>query len=412
MASPTSDADQQWWDIPVITDAVAAGRWDTVLRAATSAGVTQQDIATACGLSQPYVSRIASGTRVPRQQDTIAKLCDGLGIPRRYAGLADSDEETATDRRDFLTLTGLTAASTVIAAVPHDALADLGAPTATYRRADAHTASSLLRPPVTAHLAMLRHMAVDAERDRRTADVPRLHALISEAAGFAAWLAHDADDRATARRSYMLAVESAERTRQTLLSVYMIGSMASFAAVSGDAFNAKVLVARARAALPRSAPPIASTWLDCVEASILATAGDEHAFALLDSAGRKLTAAEPVWPWLMRFDAAKLDTYRATVAVRLRRDSHRWPPVVHPMTATHPKQAADRTIERADALADLGQPEPACLLAAAVFDTARRFRSERLTRAVIDLRTRIGDGVTGREVEALDARLATMYEME
>ncbi|MGH8794710.1 MAG: hypothetical protein ACRDXX_18945 [Stackebrandtia sp.] len=81
-----------------------------------------------------------------------------------------------------------------------------------------------------------------------------------------------------------------------------------------------------------------------------------------------------------------------------------------PLTTPHPKQAADRLLERAHALADLDAPEQACNLATAVLDTALKLRSERLTRSVTDLRANLGHTVTA--AEALDARLAAVYEQE
>ncbi|MGH8794711.1 MAG: helix-turn-helix domain-containing protein [Stackebrandtia sp.] len=325
------DADQPWWRLSAVRSALAAGRWDVVLNAAMRAtGLRQQDIVAATGLSQPYVSRVISGERSPRQLDTLAALCDGLGIPRRLAGLADDGKEETTRRRQFLASASLTAVAGAMAAVmPQDSLLDLATPTATYRRAEATMPSPLLRPPAVAHLNFLRHMAAEAAQEGRAGDSRRLNALVSEAAGFVGWLAVDCDDRAVARRSYLLAVEAAKRTRQQLLGVYMTASLGQFAAISGDVRNAIAIVRKARQSLPKAAPPIAVVWLDCVEASVLALNADEHALRLMDHAATALTDAEPVWPWLVRFDAAKLDSFRHTVAVRLRRDPDQWPAPRH-----------------------------------------------------------------------------------
>ena len=66
-------------------------------------------------ISQAQVSRLASGrTRDPGSR-TIRALCDGLGIPRRFAGLAEDEGGEDTDRREFLTATIGVAASAVLA---------------------------------------------------------------------------------------------------------------------------------------------------------------------------------------------------------------------------------------------------------------------------------------------------------
>src|SRR5699024_2457094 len=123
-----------------------------------------------------------------------------------------------------------------------------------------------------------------------------------------------------------------------LLAVYMDGSLAQFASGTDDHVNARRLFARARGRMPRSAPPIARVWLDCIEAAALARAGEGDALRLLASAERELTSADPVWPWLAPFDAGKLNSYRDLVNIRLRRHPDRWPAPAHPSRSPHPKQ--------------------------------------------------------------------------
>ena len=398
-----------WWDQPECRRALADSRWDRVLAIAMRAiGADQRGIADATGLAQSYISRVLSGARTPDRIPTLIKLCDGLGIPRSRAGLLDADEEAVeTVRSQAHTVPGAIAAAGLLSAIGGGDLAALASPTRVYRNAEASTAARLLRAPTGAHLRFLQALAVQAKDADSPVDYARLQVLIAEAAGFAAWLALDGDEVSAARQQYLLAVRSAEATNRPLLTLYMRGSLAQFVSGTDDHVNARRLASRARATMPRSAPPIARVWLDCIEATILASAGDPDSLDLLDAAERGLTDADPVWPWLTAFDAAKLEAYRQSVDIRLRRHPDRWPVPQHPSRAPHPKVAAAQLLERADALVDLDQPEQACVIAATAFDVGRQYQSEAITRRVIAIRTRVT--ASGREVDNLDARLAGMY---
>lgn len=398
--------DEPWWDLPECRRALDESRWDRVLALAMrSTGADQRGIADATGLNQSTVSRFLTGARTPRSVATITKLVDGLGIPRSRAGLAEGEVDE-TKRRHVLGAAGGLAAAGLLSAVGGGSIADLASPTQVYRTAEASTSSRLLRAPAGAHLGFLRALAAQAKQDSPV-DYARFQVLIAEAAGFCGWLAVDGDETATARQHYQLAVAAAGATNRPLLAVYMDGSLAQFVSGTDDHVNARRLLARARGRMPRSAPPIARVWLDCIEAAALARAGNDGALDLLASAERGLTSADPVWPWLAPFDSGKLNSYRDLVDIRLRLHPERWPDPVHPSRAPHPKQAAVRLLERAAALADLGEPEQACAAAATVYDVGRHYQSEVLARGVVALRAKIT--ATGREVDNLDARLASMY---
>lgn len=64
----------------------------TIYRLLSRLGFSQQHIAALTGQSQPEVSAIIHGRKV-MAYDVLSRICDGLGAPRAYMGLA-YDETT------------------------------------------------------------------------------------------------------------------------------------------------------------------------------------------------------------------------------------------------------------------------------------------------------------------------------
>src|SRR5690242_12685248 len=87
-----------WHDIisfeqPEMRSALAAREVSTVYRLLRRTGVSQRQIAALTGQSQSEVSEILKGRQV-MAYDVLARIADGLGVPRGYMGLA-YDEVTA-----------------------------------------------------------------------------------------------------------------------------------------------------------------------------------------------------------------------------------------------------------------------------------------------------------------------------
>ena len=367
---------------PRVRVALEAGRWPEVLRMAATAGVRQSAIAQASGVSQSVISRLATGRSRAPGLATVRALCDALGAPRSWAGLADAQEADPTNRRQLLTLgAAATLSGAVAAQESQEGL--LGQGTAVLRRLEQTTPTRALISAAAAHA----HLVSSARgRARGARESARLAAREAEALGLLAWLHADLDDIAQARGFYKAAVEAAERTRDPLLVVYMRASLADFAVTTGAAGPALALLGRCRADLPRDAPDIARAWLDATSATALAVTGDAQAERCLRSAASLLRddAAEPVWPWLMRFDDVKLARYRARVAQS--RGEHAEAARLCTIAAAGTgKQGAANAMAHARALAGIGDVDRAIALACRAWDTATALGSQRTLREARDL---------------------------
>ncbi len=152
--------------------------------------------------------------------------------------------------------------------------------------------------------------------------------------------------------------------------------------------------------------------MDAIESIALARIRDRNALTKLDQAEFRLSRAsndEPVWPWIFRFDERKLAGFRAQVAGRLGRIkvAERALQVAHdPQQAPKPRAVMD--VLRAEVLAQSGQVDEACRVAAEAFDIGQTYDSERVTRAVASFRNTLGTRA-GRATAELDERLYATY---
>jgi antitoxin component HigA of HigAB toxin-antitoxin module len=79
--------DPNCWDDPAMRAVLADRDITRVYRTLQTYGYTQQHIAALTGQSQPEVSAIIHGRKV-MAYDVLARIAEGLGFPRGYAGLA------------------------------------------------------------------------------------------------------------------------------------------------------------------------------------------------------------------------------------------------------------------------------------------------------------------------------------
>jgi len=245
------------YDRPDVRDALARGDWAVVLRAFLDQGLSQNAVAARTGLSQSQVSRLASGQSKTPSIDTVKALCDGLGVPRKLAGLLDdASQEDDTDRRQFLSGSlGVLAAATI----PQADLRDeqlLMATSHGYRQLEQRTPARCLVQPVTAHLSLTCDFARRAAGKQHA----RLSAAVAEVAGLAAWLHADLAEPAQARRFYQMSMTAAQQARHPLLTIYMQGSFGQYATMAGDPAYGLRLLRDAAGRLP----PFRSWHRTCV----------------------------------------------------------------------------------------------------------------------------------------------------
>lgn len=93
IGSQSSPISTETWEDPEMRAVLAAREVSSVYRLLRRTGVSQRQIAAMTGQSQSEVSEILKGRQV-MAYDVLARIADGLGVPRGYMGLA-YDEVTA-----------------------------------------------------------------------------------------------------------------------------------------------------------------------------------------------------------------------------------------------------------------------------------------------------------------------------
>ena len=394
---------------PEVRDALARGDWSTVLCAFLDDGLSQTVIASRTGLSQSQVSRLAGGQSRTPGINTVKALCDGLGVPRQFAGLLDdASQEDDTNRRQFLS-----GSLSVLAAgaIPHSDLRDgqlLMTTSLSYRQLEQRTPARSLTQPVTAHLCLASDMARRAQGKQRV----RLSAAVAEIAGLAAWLHADLVEPGKARQFYQMSMNASQQARHPLLTIYMLGSFGQYATLAGDPMHGLRLLRDAAGRLPHSAPVTARAWLASLEAVALGYLGDRAALQVADDAQRYAdadTGADPVWPWVFPFDSPRVASYRAVAASRLGLVKIAMDAFAHAEAARSPKQAALVAVEYARVLATGGHLDEACALAMTAYDIGCSYESERVQQAVREFRTDVSGRTSQRITAELDDRLHSAY---
>ena len=256
------------WVSRAVREAAAAGQAGEVIRLVRRAhGLNQHQLGVATGRSQSTISRIERGGSGTRDVETLRRLGNELTIPLVMLGLAGQPSqsqrsEPPVNRRELI----LRAAATVFAsaALPgtilaaDESAANVHAITVAHRKLEGITPSSELTEPVLAHLRMaIRIQAGIGD----PAGARAMAAAVSEVAGLAGWLHWDMHDLGSARRHYRLALKHAQRADDSLLTTYMLGSLAFFVVHEGEADEGLALIRHAAIASPGQRPAIADAWL-------------------------------------------------------------------------------------------------------------------------------------------------------
>jgi transcriptional regulator with XRE-family HTH domain/tetratricopeptide (TPR) repeat protein len=226
------------WEKPAMRAALARHDISEVYRLLGAAGVSQRRIAASTCQSQSEISDIAQGRQV-QAYDVLARIADGLGIPRGYMGLAYSptsqqfaDHTTSTthkddhmERRMFLGLVskivmgaGLTAAEIDLITVHPQTtpvpqrvgateVAELRTLTEALRSYDAAHGGGSCRDAIVAHTGWAEAMLNADMTDTVRAD---LLSAVTDLKTVAGWTAHDLGLAKEARSYIAQAVQTAK----------------------------------------------------------------------------------------------------------------------------------------------------------------------------------------------------------
>jgi transcriptional regulator with XRE-family HTH domain len=385
------------WISQAVREAAAAGQVGEVIRLVRRAhGLNQRQLGVATGRSQSTISRIERGGSGTRDVETLRRLGNELAIPLVMLGLAgqpsqNQHSEPPVNRRELI----LRAAATVFAsaALPgtilaaDESAANVHAITVAHRKLDGITPSSELAEPVLAHLRMATRIQTEVWDP---IGARAMAAAVSEVAGLAGWLHWDMHNLGSARRHYRLALKHAQRADDSLLTTYMLGSLAFFVVHEGEADEGLALIRHAViAASPGQRPAIADAWLAAMEAVAHATAGDDtQTWRALDraaAAAERITTEErPPWPWVFPFGTQKIAYHQLSCAVRLRRPDIAYAAVdaLSFSDPGHRKQHALVLLDLASAHVQNHELDEALRVATAAIDLAEQTQSERvLSRA-------------------------------
>lgn len=243
IGSQGSPIGSQTWEDPEMRAALAAREVSSVYRLLRRTGVSQRQIAAMTGQSQSEVSEILKGRQV-MAYDVLARIADGLGVPRGYMGLAydevtavrvavsreaaDSEESEEVKRREFLAhaaavtvganVLGTNSGSWVASPVQTPAPGRIGmtdvrqveAATRALRSLDYQYGGGFCRDAVVAQLSWGQQMlgASGGEHVKQ-----RLHVALADLHNLAGWTSFDIGLTDSARNHFGKALELAKAGR-------------------------------------------------------------------------------------------------------------------------------------------------------------------------------------------------------
>lgn len=411
-----------WRSGPVVAASRSGDFGRVIAIARKQLGVSQGQLAEACGLTQSSLSRIENRGEGSYNMNTLARAAAYLHLPPGLVGLADSaanataarKDSDPVNRRSFLAgAAAIAAPSTSTAPHSDDRASSIRVATAAYRSLDGTVPARQLLEPVRAHLRLVQELA---QRGGRAPGRQSLAAAGSEIASFAAWLSWDMADRGSSRAWYGTAVASARQAGDPLLWAYQAGSLAQLEIEAGSATEALSLLAKARARLGPAIPAIANAWLSALDAEAHAALNNERAAATAldtcEQATQRIPHEEaPPWPWVFSFTPAKVARARIVCGVHLGRSDWVFDSVsaAGPMMHNgHAKQGALLMLEVADAHVSAGQVDAAFMLATQAVELGIELRSGRVVDRARTVRRRVSSS-TPRVVRDFDERLHGVY---
>ena len=327
------------WDEPDMRDALSTRDISAVYRLLRKQGISQRQIAASTGQSQSEVSEILKGRQV-MAYDVLARIADGLSIPRGYMGLAydqgtevrvsatvddpGQEEDELVKRRRFL---AHAAAVTVGAAVmgkdsgswmSHPAQApapghigmtdvrQVEAATRALRALDHQYGGGFCRDAVVAQLSwgqqMLTASSTDQVRDRLFVALADLHNL-------AGWTSFDSGLVDAARNHFARGLELAKQGKNDPLVANILYRMGRVYLHQGAHNDALKLFQLGQIAAQESGSELTVAVLCANQAWAYAALGDERqALKLVGRTKDEFSRADKTNPdsWVSFFNEADL----------------------------------------------------------------------------------------------------------
>jgi hypothetical protein len=393
------------------------------------------DVLPSAPLVPPRSADLGRAAVAPAPEEELTSPLRQVGQPANDLLLLD--EWSAMHRRDVLgtavTAGALAHLEQYLSALDTDPVGKVAAVRAlvtTQRRREGSVPARDLVGAVAAHLRLLRDLG------STTADSTTRHEAaeaLSEGFGFLAWLAWDMGEIGSAGRYYQAAVRLARESGHPTLTSYMLGSIAAFSAKTGNTRRGLLFADKARLSLPARRHPTVDAWLEATAAVTHAAAGDaDQTWRCLDVAeqatARICPGEQPPWPWVMRFDDAKLAGYRLSAAVHLGHSDLALDVALNlnlnidlgidlgidldvaavataPPARLHTTQYALTLLDQAKAHSMKGDYDQSAAVALTALNAAASKHSHRVLRAAWEVRQAIPLGAASDAARHLDARL-------
>jgi transcriptional regulator with XRE-family HTH domain len=336
---PEERLDPAVWQRHEMRMALAARDIAAVFRLLQRVGVSQRRIASLTGQSQSEISEILGGRQV-MAYDVLARIADGLGVPRGHLGLAydpttaalvesapaevSSDDENEDPRRMLARVAQVTVGAVALdpeswwqpferstAPVPTNVgLADvlrLENITEEFRALDHQYGGGACRDAVVAQAQSAQQMLRATIAD----DVgPRLHTALADLHLLAGWTSFDVGLYAPARRHFARALEQARYAEEPSLVAKVLNCMGRLHLHQGLTVEALRLFQLGQIAAQESGCPLAVAVVTANEAWAYSLLGDvAQALAAVTRAKAEFAKGDP-WhdppPWIRFFGSADL----------------------------------------------------------------------------------------------------------
>lgn len=412
-------------------------------------GVSQRHIAALTGQSQSEISEILAGRQVV-SYDVLARVADGLGVPRGNLGLAYDDETAAmlgvTQAGSTTTTTdapqpdpGLAhVTGLALGAIPvdprawvlpfqlswtpppnHIGLGDverLAAATEQLKATDRELGGGACRDAALAQLTWAQQL-LKARADQPTSEA--LHRAVAELHLVAGWTSFDVGVIGEARRHFARALEHARFVNEPSLAAKALYCMGRLHLHHGWGVQALRLFQVGQVTAQESGQGRAVAMLHANLAWVYATLGDgRQALACIGRARDEYGRCEhdPAPPWLSFFDSAELQALRGTALAHLPDPTpqHRAEAIERFAFSTALRElpyARPRAFELtalASLLIDNGETEHGLRVGHEAVDVAARIRSQRVVDRLEPLRGRLARRRSHPDSRDLADRIAAL----